>query len=67
MRYENRKRLRDSLRGKVIKDVLFSDAHGLVIDLLFEDNTTMTLCTYDATGKPHAPDDFYVGLNKEEL
>lgn len=66
MKAENRKRLRDSLVGKRVKDVLFHGSHGLVIDILFEDGTKVAVCTYD-DGKPHDVDEFYVGLNEEEL
>ncbi len=66
MKWENRQRLRDALLGKTVKDVVFHDSHGMVVDIVFDTGPTLSMATYD-DGKPHEVDDFYIGLDKEEL
>jgi hypothetical protein len=52
--------------GKNIVDVVFHDSHGLVIDVILDDGTKVAVATYD-DGRQHDVDEFYVGLNDEEL
>jgi hypothetical protein len=66
MKWENRKRLRDALVGRTIQDVEFHGSHGLIVDLILDNATKLSVCTYD-DGKKHNVDEFYVGLNDEEL
>lgn len=69
MKSENRKRLRDSLVNQKITDVVFHDSHGLVIDIMLENDSKISVCTYEGDEPFHKGlfGDFYVSLNGEEL
>lgn len=64
MRYENRDILRRTLIGKTIKDLIFHDSHGLVIDILLENGDKVSVTTYEDES---VVGDFFVGLNDFEL
>lgn len=66
MKSENRKTLRDALVGKQVMDVVFHDSHGLIIDIILSDNTTMAVCTYEDPDK-NLFGDFYVSINGQEI
>lgn len=46
--------------------MIFNNSHGFSVEVVLDDNTRLSFCTYDVD-RVHAPDDFYVGLNQEEL
>jgi hypothetical protein len=66
MKWENRKQLRDILVGKSIVDVVYHNMHGLVVDVVLDDNTIISFCTYD-DGEKHDVDEFYIGVDGVEL
>jgi len=69
MKSENRKQLRDALVGQKITDVVFHDSHGLVIDVILENNHKISICTYEGDNVFGSGlfGDFYVSLDEKEL
>lgn len=65
MKYENINKLRQAIVGKTVVSVETQGCHGMVLALIFDDRTTLDICTYD-DGKRH-DDEFCVVLNKGEL
>ena len=63
MKLSVRKELRDSLIGKSIKDVIFHDSHGLVIDLVLEDDTTVVFSSYDSHHEYPNKGELFVAVN----
>ncbi len=67
MNISNIETLRKALVGKTVVALESHDSHGMVLDIVTNDNQKITICTYDDDGKKRYSDEFYVGLNNVEL
>lgn len=63
MNTKTRKELRDALIGKSIKDVVFHDSHGMIIDVILEDNTKVEFSSYDSHHEYPNKGELFVALN----
>jgi hypothetical protein len=66
MNVSNIETLRKALVGKTVVALEFHDSHGMVMDILTNDNQKISICTYEY-GKKRYHDEFFVGLNDVEL
>jgi hypothetical protein len=58
------------LEGKTIKSIHLSPAHGDVFEILFEDDTKLSLCTTEGLTNPQVEPDntsLYITINEKPL
>jgi hypothetical protein len=62
----NIQKLENELVGKTITAVRGKGGHGLILTITMSDGTWLDVATYD-DGEKRPVDEFYIGLNGEEL